>query len=196
MAPQHLISIRRSKMKKPLKKNNGPFGAVLVLSILAATGGCMPLETVEYVDLEQYAGLWYEIARYPVPFDEDSVAVTAEYTLLDDGTVHVLNQGLVGDLNGPPTSIEGIARVADPVSQAKLLVSFDRPGLDLIEGNYWIIELAEDYSHAVVSDPLRFTLYILSRTSMMDPVLYDAILQRLAERGFTPDRIELTPQFP
>jgi apolipoprotein D and lipocalin family protein len=183
-------------MKKPFKKNNMPFWALLVFSTLLASGGCMPLETVEYVDLEQYAGLWYEIARYPVPFDEDSVAVTAEYTLLDDGTVRVLNQGLVGDLNGPPTSIEGVARVADPVSQAKLRVSFDRPGLDLIEGDYWIIELAEDYSHAVVSDPLRFTLYILSRTPTMDPVLYDAILQRLTERGFDPGRIEPTPQFP
>ena len=73
-------------------------------------------------------------------------------------------------------------------------LSFDRPGLDLIEGDYWIIELAEDYSHAVVSDPLRFTLYILSRNPMMDPILYDALVQRLAERGFNPDRIEPTPQ--
>ena len=183
-------------MKNPFRKFNKALCALVVLSTLLATGACMPPETVEYVDLEQYAGLWYEIARYPVPFDEDSVAVTAEYTLLEDGTVRVLNQGLVGDLNGPPTSIEGIARVADPVSQAKLLVSFDRPGLDLIEGDYWIIELAEDYSHAVVSDPLRFTLYILSRTPTLDPVLYDEIVQRLVENGFDPARIEPTPQVP
>ena len=62
----------------------------LVLGL--ATASCMPPETVDYVDLEQYAGLWYEIARYPVPFDEDTVAVTAEDTLLGDGTVHVLNK--------------------------------------------------------------------------------------------------------
>jgi len=170
--------------------------AALLLSAPLFAAACMPLETVDYVDLEQYAGLWYEVARYPVPFDEDTVAVTAEYTLLPDGTVHVLNQGLVGDLTGPPTSIEGIATVADPVSQAKLKVSFDRPGLELIEGDYWIIELAADYSHAIVSDPLRFTLYILSRAPAMDPGLYDSLIQSLAERGFNPDRIEPTPQFP
>ena len=175
-----------------LRKRSG-FISILFAAMLT-TLGCMPLETVEYVDLEQYAGLWYEIARYPVPFDEDTVAVTAEYTLRDDGTVGVLNRGLVGDLNGPPTSIEGVARVEDPVSQSKLLVSFDRPGLELIEGNYWIIELAEDYSHAVVSDPFRFTLYILSRTPTMDPGMYDTLIQDLADRGFDPDRIELTPQ--
>jgi apolipoprotein D and lipocalin family protein len=183
-------------MKKSLKTKKRPLLNALVFAALLGPVGCMPLETVEYVDLEQYAGLWYEIARYPVPFDEDTVAVTAEYTLLDDGTVHVLNRGLVGDLNGPPTSIEGIARVAEPVSQAKLRVSFDRPGLDLIEGDYWIIELEEDYSHAVVSDPLRFTLYILSRTPTMDPALYDTLLQNLEERGFNRERIAPTPQFP
>lgn len=183
-------------MKRAHQKKKAPFLAFLTIMVLLTTPGCMPPETVEYVDLEQYDGLWYEIARYPVPFDEDTVAVTAEYTLLEDGTVHVLNRGLVGDLNGPPTSIEGIARVADPVSQAKLRVSFDRPGLNLIEGDYWIIELAEDYSHAVVSDPLRFTLYILSRNPMMDPIFYDTLVERLAERGFDPDRIEPTPQFP
>jgi len=183
-------------MENTRKNKKSKLFAVLVFAGLLGAAGCMPLETVEYVDLEQYAGLWYEIARYPVPFDEDSVAVTAEYTLLADGTVRVLNSGLVGDLNGPPTSIEGIARVADPVSQAKLTVSFDRPGLELIEGDYWIIELAEDYSHAIVSDPLRFTLYILNRTPAMDPDLYDSLVQQLSEQGFNPDRIELTPQFP
>ncbi len=181
-------------MREPHRRNKRPILPVLILTTLVATAGCMPLDTVEYVDLEQYAGLWYEIARYPVPFDEDSVAVTAEYTLLEDGTVRVVNRGLVGDLNGPPTSIEGIARVADPVSQAKLLVSFDRPGLEQVEGDYWIIELAEDYSHAVVSDPLRFTLYILSRTPTMDPALYAGVVERLVERGFDQDRIEPTPQ--
>jgi apolipoprotein D and lipocalin family protein len=195
-SPLHLFPERRMKMTRSTHKKRSILVVTFLLTALVATMGCMPLETVEYVDLEQYAGLWYEIARYPTPFDEDTVAVTAEYTLLQDGTVHVLNRGLVGDLGGPETTIEGIARVADPVSQAKLKVSFDRPGLEQLEADYWIIDLAEDYSYAVVSEPLRFILYILSRTPTMDPVLYDGIVQSLTERGFDPDRIELTPQIP
>jgi len=183
-------------MERKRKNRRAGILYALPLAFLMSAAACMPPETVDYVDLEQYAGLWYEIARYPVPFDEDTVAVTATYTLLPDGTVHVLNQGLVGDQNGPPTSIEGIATVADPVSQAKLKVNFDRPGLETIEGDYWIIELAEDYSHAIVSDPIRFTLYILSRTPTMDAGLYDSLVQSLSERGFNPDRIEPTPQVP
>ena len=153
-----------------------------------------PPETVDFVDIERYAGLWYEIARYPVPFDEDGVAVTAEYTLNEDGTVAILNSSLVGDLDGPPNSIEGVARVVEEETNAKLAVTFDRPELEGIEFPYWIIELDEDYQWAVVTNDTRFVLYILSRTSTMDDAVYEDILYRVVKKGFDADRLELTPQ--
>ena len=151
-----------------------------------------PPETVEFVDIERYVGLWYEIARYPTPFDEDAEAVTAEYTLNEDETVGILNSGVRPD--GTPTSIEGVARVEDTETNAKLLVSFDRPELEGIEFNYWIIELDEDYEYAVVTDDIRFTLYVLSRTSTMEDAVYEDILYRVVKKGFEADRVELTPQ--
>jgi len=153
-----------------------------------------PPETVDFVELERYAGLWYEIARYDTPFDEDAVAVTAEYTLNDDGTVKVLNRGLVGGLDGTPTSIEGVARVVDPVTNAKLAVTFDRPDIEGIEFAYWIIELDEDYQYAVVTNDTRFVLYILSRTPAMEDSVYEDILYRVVKKGFDADKVELTPQ--
>jgi apolipoprotein D and lipocalin family protein len=153
-----------------------------------------PPETVDFVDIERYAGLWYEIARYPVPFDEDGVAVTAEYTLNEDGTVGILNSSLVGDLDGPPNSIEGVARVVDEETNAKLAITFDRPELQGIEFPYWIIELDEDYQWAVVTNDTRFVLYILSRTPTMDDAVYEDILYRVVKKGFDADRLELTPQ--
>ena len=153
-----------------------------------------PPETVDFVDIERYMGLWYEIARYPVPFDEDGVAVTAEYTLNEDGTVSLINRSLVGDLEGPPNSIEGIAQVVDEETNAKLSVTFDRPDLEGIDFPYWIIELDEDYQWAVVTNDTRFVLYILSRTSTMDDAVYEDILYRVVQKGFEADRIELTPQ--
>ena len=151
-------------------------------------------ETVDLVDIERYMGLWYEIARYPVPFDEDGVAVTAEYTLNEDGTVSLINRSLIGDLEGPPNSIEGIARVVDEETNAKLSVTFDRPELEGIEFPYWIIELDEDYQWAVVSNDTRFVLYILNRTSTMEDEVYEDILYRVVKKGFDSDRLELTPQ--
>ena len=151
-----------------------------------------PPETVESVDLESYAGLWYEFARYDTIFDEDAVGVTAEYTLNDDGTVKVVNRGVRPD--GNPTFIEGVARVLDPETNAKLGVTFDREDLAGIEFNYWIIELDEDYEWAVVSEATRYVLYILSRTPALDDAVYEDILYRIVKKGFEADKVQLTPQ--
>ena len=153
-----------------------------------------PPETVEFVDLESYAGLWYEFARYDTPFDEDAVGVTAEYTLNDDGTVQVLNEGFVGGLDGTPTSIEGVARLVDTETNAKLAVTFDRPDIAGIEFDYWIIELDEDYEWAVVTNETRFVLYILSRTPALEDTIYEDLLYRVVKKGFDADRLELTSQ--
>jgi apolipoprotein D and lipocalin family protein len=153
-----------------------------------------PPETVGSVNLERYAGLWYEIARYKTPFDEDAVGVNAEYTLNDDGTVKVVNRGLVGGLDGTPTSIEGVARVVDLATNAKLGVTFNREDIAGIEFDYWIIELDEDYAWAVVTNATRFVLYILSRTPALEYSLYEDILNRVVKKGFVADRVERTPQ--
>jgi apolipoprotein D and lipocalin family protein len=151
-----------------------------------------PPETVDSVDLESYAGLWYEFARYDTIFDEDAEQVTAEYTLNDDGTVKVVNRGVRPD--GNPTFIEGTARVLDPETNAKLGVTFDREDLAGIEFNYWIIELDEDYEWAVVSEATRYVLYILSRTPTLDDAVYEDILYRIVKKGFEADKVQLTPQ--
>ena len=152
-----------------------------------------PPQTVDFVDLARYAGLWYEIARYPLPFDEDAVAVTATYTLNANGTVGVLNQGRIGTIDGPPTTIEGVAETVDETN-AKLLVEFNRPELVGIQFDYWIVVLGVDYDYAVVSSPSRGVLYILSRTSTVEQQFYDALVAYLAQIGFNADRIVLTPQ--
>ena len=151
-----------------------------------------PPGTVESVDLESYAGLWYEFARYDTIFDEDAEEVTAEYTLNDDGTVKVVNRGVRPD--GNPTFIEGVARVLDPETNAKLGVTFDREELAGIEFDYWIIELDEDYEWAVVTNATRFVLYILSRTPALDETVYEDLLYRIVKKGFEADKVQLTPQ--
>jgi apolipoprotein D and lipocalin family protein len=168
--------------------------ALCVMCVLIAGCKLLPPKTVDYVDITRYAGLWYEIARFPTPFDEDAVAVTAEYTLNDNGTIRVLNKGLVGSLDGEPTSIQGVARVVNKRTNAKLAVRFDRAGIENAEFPYWIIELGEDYDYAAVSNPGKSVLYILCRTPAMDAQLYGDLVQQLAARGFNTDKLELTPQ--
>jgi len=67
----------------PLAKSLPLAAVLLMLSGCAAQHP--PLPTVEYVDLDRYLGTWYEIARYPAPFQEGCVATSATYTPHEDG---------------------------------------------------------------------------------------------------------------
>jgi len=134
-----------------------------------------PLKTVSYVDLSRYIGTWYEIARYPNRFQEGCVGTNATYTLRQDGKIDVLNQCYEKSFDGKLKKAKGVARVVDTNTNAKLKVSFFWP----FEGDYWIIELAEDYSFAVVGHPERKYLWILSRKKTMDEATYKNILNVL-----------------
>lgn len=148
------------------------------------------LKTVEHVEVARYMGTWYEIAKYPQRFERGLVGVTAVYALLPDGRVQVLNGGYKGDFNGRYRSAKGKAWVVDKSSNAKLKVSFFWP----FAANYWILELGKEYEYAVVGDPSRRYLWILSRTAQMDGAVYNDLLQRIKDKGFDISRLEKNPQ--
>jgi apolipoprotein D and lipocalin family protein len=170
-----------------------PIG-LLAAAALAGIAGCAasgpPLEVVNYVDLDRYAGTWYEIARYPASFQEGCVGVTAEYTMRDDGRIDVVNRCFEESFDGPQRSVEGVARVVDEQTNARLKVTFFWP----FEGDYYIIDLDEDYQWAVVGEPSRKYLWILSRTPTLDEAVYQSIISRLPERNYDPARLQITPQ--
>ena len=165
------------------------------VGVMTTVTGCSvlyaPLDAVDAVDINRCTGVWYEIARYPNGFETDCVGVTAEYTLRDDGRIDVLNTCMEGDLEGPARDIRGTARSVDEMN-AKLKVTFFPP----FEGDYWILELGDDYEYAVVGEPSRSFLWIFSRTPQMDDTLYADILSRLPDREYDPERLELVPQLP
>ncbi len=151
---------------------------------------------VATLDLQRYAGVWYEIARLPNPFQEKCAhSVVARYALRDDGRLDVVNECIEED--GRTSRASGVARLADtkgPPSQLKVrfapaFLSF----LSAVWGDYWVIDLAPDYSYAVVGEPKRRYLWILSRTPRMPEPLYTEILGRAA-RLYDVSRIVRTEQ--
>ena len=149
-----------------------------------------PLETVPFVDVQRYMGKWYEIASYPTFFNSECTATTAEYALQSDGTVQVVNECRIGDPSGRIDRIEGTARVLNEETNAELKVSFFWP----FEGDYWIIDLDEDYQWAVVGDPGRVTLFILSRTPTLADDVYHGILTRVRAKCYDPEFLRQTVQ--
>ena len=148
------------------------------------------LHTVSYVDLEKYAGKWFEIASYPQYFQKGCHCTTAEYTLSEKGYLIVENRCNRGSVNGKQSYIKGKAFVENNSGNAKLKVQFFWP----FTGKYWIIDLADDYSYAVVSHPNRKYLWILCRTSKMNDVTYQQIISRLKEKGFDSSKLQITTQ--
>lgn len=148
------------------------------------------LQTVPYVDLKKYCGKWYEIASYPQKFQKGCHCTTAEYTLSEKGYVIVENRCNRDSVNGKQSYIKGKAFVEPNSGNAKLKVQFFWP----FKGKYWIIDLADDYSYAVVSHPNKKYLWILSRTPKMEDAVYQQILLRLKKNGFDLAKLKITKQ--
>ena len=166
-------------------------GLGLLLSGCAYEGLFPPLPVVERVELDRFIGKWYEIAKYPNFFQQQCYGgTTAEYGIREDSSISVVNTCREGSLDGPESRIEGYATIADPTTNAKLSVVFFPP----FGAPYWVIDLDADYQWAVIGEPSRSTLWILSRTPTMDEATYEGILGRLAAKGYDPARLVVTPQ--
>lgn len=148
------------------------------------------LQTVPSVDLNKYAGKWYEIASYPQIFQKGCHCTTAEYTLSEKGYVIVENRCNKDSVNGKVSYIKGKAFVEEGSGNAKLKVQFFWP----FRAKYWIIDLADDYSYAVVSHPNKKYLWILSRSPKMEEAVYLEILSRLKAKGFDLSKLQKTVQ--
>lgn len=92
--------------------------------------------------------------------------------------------------DGTIASVRGTAKVIDKKSNAKLKVTFFWP----FSGNYWIIGLSPDYRYAIVGEPSRKYLWILSRTPTMSETTYEEILRLIKSRGYDPVHLLKTQQ--
>lgn len=142
------------------------------------------LPTVDKVDLLQYAGTWYEIARLPNSFEKGMTCVTATYTLKDNGKVKVLNRGYLAD-KGKYKTARGTAWVPDGDYPGRLKVTFFWP----FAGNYYIMALDEGYAYALVGDPSRKYLWVLARTKTLEESIYTELMALAKSKGFDVEQV-------
>ena len=166
----------------------------LLSSLILILSGCttrLPADVeailVPGVDLEQYAGLWYQVARYPHSFQSSDCALsTAEYTLRDDGKVEVLNRCWVDTYQGEYSSqVRAVARsMSEKNNHLKVLF------FGIFPADYLIIELDDQsYQWAAVTTPSKKSLWILSRTPSLDEELYGSLIESLVSKGFIEAKI-------
>lgn len=143
------------------------------------------VRSVPALELGRYLGLWFEIGRLPLRFEDDGARdVTAEYSLNDDGTVQVDNRCL--DEDGEPTQALGQA-VPDNEHPARLRVTFLPEALRWIpftKADYWVLRIDEDYRHALVGTPDHKHLWLLAREPRIEQDVEHTFLETARDQGF------------
>ena len=160
----------------------------MVLLFSACSSKNPPLQTVQKVDINRYLGTWYEIARYEHFFEKDCKNVSANYSMLDEQTIKVVNR-CTNMLTNEKKEAIGRAYATDDTN-SKLKVSFFRP----FYGDYWVMILDENYDYVVVGTPSREYLWILARKPILDEKIKNEILQKLPTLGFDASKLIWTIQ--
>ena len=158
----------------------------LILYLICIGNLCKAQETmldnsvVKHFELDKYLGTWYEIARFDHSFERGLEGVTATYSMREDGKIKVLNSGYIGGLDGKKSEAIGKAKIPVPSVPSKLKVSF----FWIFYGDYFVMELDENYEWAVIGSKTDKYLWILSRTPQLHSDIYKDLLGRLTKRGY------------
>lgn len=147
------------------------------------------MQTVNHVDLKQYGGSWYEIARCNDRFEKGCVSnVSAHYKLRDDGNIEIVNS--CRRLDGKLEAWRSLARIKDTSTNAKWNVGSFWP----LSRDYWILDLDAAYRYAMVGEPRGKSLRILSRTRSLDEEIYQDLLRKAQALGYDTSQIVRIPQ--
>jgi apolipoprotein D and lipocalin family protein len=162
--------------------------AAVWLSACSVTpeGESMAPRTVDHVDLKRYQGTWYELARLPMFFQRNCAQSEAHYALKDDGNIAVTNRCRTQE--GKWEEATGTASPQVQGKTDKLWVVFDNwfsrllPGL--AKGNYWVLYVSDDYKLALVGNPNRKYLWLLSRTAHVSESVRNDLLIKAQQQGY------------
>ncbi len=115
----------------------------------------------------QYLGRWYQVyadLAVDLTFENSSFCDTADYAIYPNDTISVWNRERQYNTTGPERQIFGWAETADPTKPGELTVHLQTTGFG---APYWVYQLGpvehEQYQYSIVSDPLKFTLFVLAR---------------------------------
>jgi apolipoprotein D and lipocalin family protein len=158
------------------------FKWVFLLSSANLLGAAETLQTVPEVNLERFAGKWYEISRLRPPWElQCATNNTFTYTVLSNDKMSVLNECYEERGFSKNEKAKGTAEIIDQTTRAKFKVTYPYTSRYkwIFDGEYWVIQLAADYSYTVLASPDQTHLWILSRTPQMDPETYQKVLDQV-----------------
>lgn len=151
-----------------------------------------PLPTVKNVDIGRFIGKWYAVSALSQRFTRDCLGQTAEYSIRSANSINVLNTCL--KKNNKVETIKGKAVVANPETNAELIVTFDNffTRLFRVKGDYNVVRLDDSYENLIVGSKDRKSLWIMSRTPNMDESVYAEYVAYAKSLGFETSKLVIS----
>jgi len=170
---------------------------LLFLQLFLISSSRFP-NTVNELNINSYLGHWIQVYGAPTNtiFQGYGTCITADYGVLDNGYVSVLNSQL--NKNKEIEQINGYAYYQNISEPGKLTVHLDGVPVD---SPYWIVKLGEivdnQYQYTIITTPSYISLWVLTRDINKFNELYDKeVKDFLDEYNFNYVPIKQTDCFP
>ena len=130
--------------------------------------------TITTINLDSYLGHWVQIYGAPtnVIFQGYGTCITADYGLLENGNINVVNTQI--NENQDTEQITGYAYYKNLSEPGKLTVHLEEVPVD---SPYWIVKLGEiknnQYQYSIITTPSGVSLWVLARDVDTFMELYD-----------------------
>jgi len=147
---------------------------ILNFSILV----CHPV--VENIDLDKFMGRWYVFALIPNWIEEGGINSYDDYVLNEDGTIDITYKTIKNDKE---KMIKQKGIVVDQNVPGRWEIQFIKPWVPFYKAPYEVIMLDENYEYMVVGYPDNSFGWVMTRSTIMDSLLYVNILDTL-EKNF------------
>lgn len=141
------------------------------------------------IDLKRFMGKWHVIAHVPYIGERGDVASSDTYTLQDDGDISVRYVYRKG-FDEPVESLDSRATVKEGTGNREWTTWFFR----MIPTKFRILEVAPDYSWALIDYPGRDLAWVFARDPLMDEALYRDLEGRMRGHGVNTDKLRRIAQ--
>lgn len=140
------------------------FSIFILLSLSVIVYSNVLPDTINELNIDSYLGHWFQVYGAPTNaiFQGYGTCITADYGLLDNGYVSVLNSQL--NKNKEMEQINGYAYYKNISEPGQLTVHLDGVPQD---APYWIVKLGEivdnQYQYSIITTPSGISLWVLTR---------------------------------
>ena len=163
--------------------------SALLFSSIPCTAQPMTSTHAAAIDLPRFMGAWHVIAHVPCFSERGHVASREEYSLQPDGKIgvrHVYQHGF----GEPIKTLESTAAIKPGTGNRRWATR----RFGVIPTRFRILEVASDYSWALIDYPGHDLAWVLARTPDMDDALYAELFTRMGGHGVAAHTLARVPQ--